>query len=490
MRKEQHARGGAVRKHLYIALIAAGAWLLAPAAGADENGPTASGQICMQKTFGTPVTSSNKLNCTANDIRLSRAISVNPDSCVRGETFDLTATFETIVTANARYDAGFFFRTDGGATAKGSGVSAAGQCSLSMLTPPPPGNDPAQDLDHDSCGDLNAGTYEVTFVIPDVVCAAAPGTNQLKLPNCTSWHSNQGTACDITEPFSTDDAGGFHPDTKSKCVCDDTFTVPVTVEDATIEVTKTADPMSVPEPGGTVSFTVNIKNLASNEDVIITSIIDNVFGNLGTTPSPYTPNDCPDYIGDTLIPGQDVSCSFSAMVLGDYGDAAHVDTVTVHASQPSNSTNDLFDSDDARVTFTDVFTAPTVSKTAQSTANCRVDATYQVVVSNNSALGTDTLDVNSLTDDMFGDLSTVHAAGGGVEEVVSTTCDSTANPFVTINPSGSYTCQFVGRILSSSSSCAIDHTNEVTANVTDDDGRISTPQDDAVVTVTATPPLP
>jgi hypothetical protein len=37
---------------------------------------------------------------------------------VRGTTFDLTATFETVVTANARYDAGFFFRIDGGSNAR------------------------------------------------------------------------------------------------------------------------------------------------------------------------------------------------------------------------------------------------------------------------------------------------------------------------------------------------------------------------------------
>jgi hypothetical protein len=191
--------------------------------------------ICMQKVFGTPVTNSNKLNCTANDIRLSRAKFVSPDFCVKGSTFDLTATFETIVTANARYDAGFFFRIDGetAGTARGDGVDATGKCSLSALTP---SVTPAINLDGDSCGDLNSGTYEITFVIPDVKCEAAPGTDQLRLPNCTSWHSNAGTACSVSDPFSVEDASGFRPDTKSKCVCDDNFTVPVRVEDATVNI--------------------------------------------------------------------------------------------------------------------------------------------------------------------------------------------------------------------------------------------------------------
>ena len=484
MDQYQHARRGAGLTRLCVALIATGGWLAAPSAGAEDSGPTTTGEICMQKTFGSPVTNANKLNCTANDIRLSRAISVFPASCQRGDTFDLTATFETIVTANARYDAGFFFRTDGGANARGTGTNASGQCSLSMLTPPSPSNDPVQQLDGDECGDLNAGTHEVTFTIPDVECVAAPGTNQLALPNCTSWHSNAQTACNITEPFSAEDAGQFRPDTKSKCVCDDTFTVPVTVEDAALEVTKTADPTSVPEPGGTVSFTVTVKNLAANEDVIIETIVDSEFLDLGATPSALDPNNCPDLIGDTLTPGQEVSCSFSALVEGSFGGPAHENTVTVHASQPSAPQNDLFDSDDATVTFTDAFEEPTVSKTAQSTANCTVDATYQVVVSNNSEI--DSLEINSLTDDKFGNITTVHAAGGGVAQVVSTTCNSVANAFDTINPLGSYTCQFVGRVVNST--CSVTgHTNTVTADVTDDDGVNSMPTDDAVVTVTATP---
>ncbi|MCY1013135.1 hypothetical protein OV079_47930 [Nannocystis pusilla] len=51
-------------------------------------------------------------------------------------------------------------------------------------------------LDGDACGDLNSGTYSLTFTIEDVLCEAAPGTNVLRLPNCTSWHNKVGTVCD------------------------------------------------------------------------------------------------------------------------------------------------------------------------------------------------------------------------------------------------------------------------------------------------------
>jgi len=484
MYAKQHARREATRSGLQIVAIAAGALLMSGIANAVDDGPTISDAGCMQKQFGAPVTNSNRLNCTANDIALSRAIAVSPTTCVRGTTFDLTATFEVNVTANSRYDAGFFFRTDGGPNARGDGTQAAGECSLSALSVPgtPP---PALNLDGDSCGDMNASPaptpHQVTFTIPDVSCTAAPGTNRLRLPNCTSWHSNQGTACEIG------DAGDFKPDTKSKCVCDDTFTVPVTVEDATLIVTKTADPTSVPEPGQTVTFTVTIENAATIEDVEIESIIDDVFANLGTNTTDLT-NTCDDLIGDTVEPGaaNTVSCTFSRLVEGNAGEQ-HKDTVTVTASQPSNPGGDpIVDSDDATVDFTDVPNTPSVSKSAQSTANCSVEATYQVVVSNNSTV--DELTVNSLSDNKFGNIATVHAEGGGFEEVVSTTCNSLANPvnpYGAIDPQGNYTCNFVGKI--TSATCDFSHTNEVTADVTDDDGVNSTPKDDAIVSVEVTP---
>jgi hypothetical protein len=441
-------------------------------AHAIDNGPTQTGQICMQKVFGTPVTSANKLNCTANDIRLSKAISVSPSTCTKGTTFDLTATFETIVTANARYDAGFFFRIDGGSNARGDGTGATGLCSLSALKPPPPTNGPVLQLDGDTAGDLNSGTYNLTFTIPNVVCQDTNGDTQLNLPNCTSWHSNQGTVATISDPFSSANAMTFNPDTKSKCVCDDTFQVPVTVEAATIEVTKDASPITIPEPGGEITFTVYIKNTATIESVVIYSIIDNKFGDVADTSNALiTSTDCNALLGVTLAPQATETCTFKADVWGNAGER-HTNIVTGTVTQDGDQ---ISDTDDADVDITDVYNAPTVQKTAQSTANCSVDATYQVVVSNNSEV--DVLTLNSLTDDRFGDLTTVDS------DVISTTCSKPQ----TIATNGNYTCTFVGRISSGSESCTINHTNTVTADVTDDDGKNDTLKDDAVVSASATP---
>jgi hypothetical protein len=458
---------------------AAGALAMGIQPAAADNGPSVSGEICMQKTFGTPVTNANKLNCTANDIRLSKAISVSQETCTLGTTFDLTATFETVVTANARYDAGFFFRTDGGPNARGDGSGATGECSLSALTIPPPPNPPALNLDGDTCGDLNSGTYNVTFTIPDVLCQDNDNNGFLDLPNCTSWHSNQGTACNIEDPdFDITDAVDFHPDTKSKCVCDDTFQVPVRVQQATINVEKTAAPTQVPEPGGDITYTVKITNSSTIVSVTIDSIIDDPYGNIGTNAPGFTHNTCPDLIGDTLAADAFVTCEFTAPVSGNSGDRV-TDEVEGCVLQPSDNNKKICANDTADVDITDVFTEPTLQKTAQATANCQLDATYQVVVSNNSEI--DTLTVNTLNDDKFGSITQTHAASGGFGQVVSTTCSVPQ----TVNTQGNYTCSFVGRIVEAD--CEIDHTNKVTGNVTDDDGVISTPDDTATVTATTTP---
>jgi hypothetical protein len=265
----------------------------------------------------------------------------------------------------------------------------------------------------------------------------------------------------------------FHPDTKSKCKCDDTFTVPVTVEDAQLQVVKSASPSSVPETGGEVTYSVDVTNLASATSVTINTIIDDVYGNLGTDTPSQTDNTCPSLIGTLLGPGGKTSCSFKALVSGNTGSQI-TDTVEVCGSGSGGQEAQICGHDDATVTITDVSNTPSLSKTAKSAANCQMDVTYQVVTSNTSTV--DSLTVNSLTDNKFGNITTTHDAGGGFEKVVSTGCVTGG----TIDPIKNYTCEFVGQI--TSSNCKFTHTNTVTAGTTDGDGISSSPTGTATVT--------
>ena len=66
---------------------------------------------CLEETAGFGV------NCTANDVRIARAIppiQINDDGCAfLGDTVNFTAEFEVELTAQERHDLGIYFSSDG-----------------------------------------------------------------------------------------------------------------------------------------------------------------------------------------------------------------------------------------------------------------------------------------------------------------------------------------------------------------------------------------
>jgi hypothetical protein len=493
------------RTLLLLAGIGMGVMVATPPAFAVVDGVTQEGNVCMQKVFSgtSAVSSSNLLNCTANDIRLSNAISVTPSTCLEGTTFDLTATFKTDVTANARYDAAFFFRIDGGASARGtvSGGQVSGTCSATqLLLSQATAADGVLNLDGDTCGDLNAGSYNLTFTIPNVLCQAAPNTNPpvLKLPNCTSWHSNQGTACSLDA--TVNDA---NPDTKSKCVCDDNFTVPVLVEKGTIAATKdvkTGTPSSLPEPGGAFTYTISATNSSTIQAITLDRICDNRYGTIAKVA------DAPDCTAGTigiidgttcslspavvLQPGgsqnppaanSSYSCEFTAKATGSVKTVQ--DTVTFYGHD--GSSNLVQASDDATVSITD--TPPTASVEKSLVGLACAEVNYKVLVTNTDTAD-DSITLNSLSDNTFGSLTSVH------DDVLATTCgvSTSATPpgsgtlpatLTKSAPGNTYECAFTARF------CANQHTNKVTAKVRDADNPttdVSQNSNELTVNVSAT----
>ncbi len=123
-------------------------------------------------------------------------------------------------------------------------------------------------------------------------------------------------------------------------------------------VSKTPSPAAVPEPGGTVTFTVSFDNTAAGA-ITLTGLSDDVFGDLLDPANPAVANNtCP--LQPASIPGGgSFSCSFDAYVAGDAGDPDHVDTVTAFLvdgdGRPGTG------SATATVPFTDVPPAVTVA---------------------------------------------------------------------------------------------------------------------------------
>jgi uncharacterized repeat protein (TIGR01451 family) len=110
---------------------------------------------------------------------------------------------------------------------------------------------------------------------------------------------------------------------------------------SSIKVTKSASPSSIQEPGGTATFSVTVQNLSAVDSVTITSLSDNVYGNLdgkGTCDVPKT-----------LAPGSSFSCSFTGAVSGS-GGSSHRDVVT--ASGFDDDETPVTANDDATVAIT------------------------------------------------------------------------------------------------------------------------------------------
>src|SRR5437868_3537079 len=99
-------------------------------------------------------------------------------------------------------------------------------------------------------------------------------------------------------------------------IAEDSAKASVTITDVfpTLKVEKTADPLSVPETGGLVTFTVRVTNPAATgvENIFLSELTDSVYGDLnGQGTCDVTP-------AVTLAVGKDYVCTFTETVKGDY----------------------------------------------------------------------------------------------------------------------------------------------------------------------------
>ena len=205
------------------------------------------------------------------------------------------------------------------------------------------------------------------------------------------------------------DAGDVVDDTVVATVVDNDGTTATDDDDASVEitdvpptvvVTKTADVTEVPEPGGPVTFAVDVNN-TSFEAVTVTSITDSVDGGLAFSvlapvAAPVTATTC---LGGASIPaGGTYSCTFTLVVSGNAGDV--VDD-TVVATVVDNDGTTATDDDDASVEITDV--PPTIEVTKDdggaSVAAPGGPVEYTVDVTNTSF---EAVTVTSITDSIDG----------------------------------------------------------------------------------------
>ena len=183
-------------------------------------------------------------------------------------------------------------------------------------------------LEDDVYGDLT-GLDDTTCETPQTL---APGESY----ECSFSAAIEGNAGD--ELTDTVTASGTDDDGNPVEASDDA-TVTITDVPSSIEVTKTADPTELHEPGGEVVFTVVVENTSQVDTVTITSLTDDVYGDLNGQ------GDCS--VPQELEPGNSYTCSFTAEIEGSEGDQ-FTDVVT--ASGTDDDGNPVEASDDATVT--------------------------------------------------------------------------------------------------------------------------------------------
>jgi hypothetical protein len=452
----------------------------------------AAAQTCIQDVWKAHGNNQN-LTCSAKDVALSNVTNINITAggqcvngvckCFAGGDVTFTADFQMNLTADTRYDIGFYIATDGDITTTGA---LTGQCSSTNVTAQNSSTFHNLDPAPDTCGDItgalntayNPQIVRQTITMP---CTSAPGTDQLALPWCTTWRQpGSNTVCQ-----SANDA---YPGSPSKCNCG-LMTISIFTETASITVDKKVTSGPVPETGGSASYSVTVSNVAKVAYVALNSLTDDKYGDITTTHAagggfqavtsttcelatiPGDGNACPSPLPNGTVctnPGNPYTCTFTGTVPpGDSLDS-FTDTVTACGADNFGHSN-ICDHHSATVLYSDVPVAPSIVKSVTGLA-CQIDATYNVSVTNNSPR--DTLTLNSLSDNKFGDITSTHAAGVDqsgqtVEQVVSTTCSAPQTIPVLGDPSGNiYTCSFQGR----TNNCALSHVNVVTGTATDADG--------------------
>lgn len=232
-----------------------------------------------------------------------------------------------------------------------------------------------------------------------------------------------------------------------------------------VAVTKTASPGTLPEPGGSFTFTIGLTNTSAGP-VIISSITDSVYGNLASAAN----STCGALIGDTLAPGAAATCTFTGTFNGNAG-ATENDTATATVTGSGGQT--ATGSDEATVSLTDALPSLSVSKSASPTSRPEPGGnfTFTVVVTNNSV---EPVRITSITDSIYGNLATLAGStcGDGINMSLA------AAP----GPNNTFTCSFTVTAIGNNGA---QETDRVTATGRDDEGNTTSGFDEATISITA-----
>jgi len=509
-------------KTLWIVFALLAMAILAAPAFASNN--------CLQDEYS--LQQSQKLNCTANDVRVAAVApnirdlngnvlgtgvcdTSNGPCCIQGSEISFLADFEIVTTSSSsRSNIGLYFASQGQASA------LTGTCVDNIISPPHNcpgttnntqcGSDNYHELDGnpatDNCGDTAssdfspvfqvAGSEGVTIEVDQFLCQPPKGQTQLVLPNCTSWQVPGKTLTCFSNPPAFGYNANAIPGSPSKCNCG-VITLPITAVTPTANVTKACSTSLTPGPvagpcdagpeGSTVTYTVTISNTTNVGGITIDQICDSAYGQIypingagckSGTVGTGTFGTCTTF--DIPFQGS-ASCTFTA-AQGENATVTNVATASGHSDVSPTSTWSG-QSNSVVVTSTDAPSSATVTKGFVGNEAACATVRFSVDVHNTSGFD-EVLTLSSLTDTAYGDITKV---GTGAPPVVLGTTCGVASGAGTLSGSagagtlptsvavdGHYQCQFDGQFCSALVNGCMSQVDSVSGGLLGDEGDVVT----------------
>lgn len=233
-------------------------------------------------------------------------------------------------------------------------------------------------LTDDKLGDLHG---QGDIVLPQYI---SPGENYTGMVSVMlSGNTGDSITNTVTAECQDDESNGAIDEDDAMVVFEDVL--------PSIQLSKTASPTNLPEPGGQVTYTFTVDNMGL-ETVTLTSLTDDVFGDLNGQGSISVPQMIP--------PGESYTGSVESAISGDAGDT-HTNTATAECNDDEG--NEVSDDDDATVVIDDVLPVIRVEKSCDPDAVPETGGMvrFYVGVLNQSVEG---VNITSVIDSEFGDL--------------------------------------------------------------------------------------
>ena len=279
-----------------------------------------------------------------------------------------------------------------------------------------------------------------------------PAASEADVVSCSFTETVNGSAGDVIPNVITATATYSNGLVTGTVIGQGDASVTIIDVPASLAVVKRATPVTVIEPGADVTFEIFVFNTSPDDQLRITSLVDNVHGDLLNNGLCQTP--------PPLNPGRDpYRCDFTAFVGGEPG---FEERNTVIAAAEDNDGNTV--EGNAQATVTVLNTPPSLLTTKTATPT-RVPVPGGLVAFTFTTTNTSDADVvtlDTLEDNIFGDLN-----GQGDCRVPQT-----------LPPGASYSCEFTTTL---AGALGETHLDEVLATGTSDDGEPVASRANAIV---------